>query len=112
MCAGTWVDYRPALTARQHLFASFCGNLRKALTESSMGDMDTFGEVIEAAGGPAGVANICHVHRSTPAQWARRGSIPPEHWRALRAHLAGRGVWLDWADLVVLAERAARERAA
>lgn len=74
--------------------------------------MDTFSEVIEQAGGPAVVARVCRTHRSTPAQWSKRDSIPPEHWRALRAHLAGRGVWLEWGDLVTLAERSARERAA
>ena len=74
--------------------------------------MDTFAELIDQAGGPGTVARVCHTHRSTPGQWARRGNIPPEHWRALRAHLAGRGVWVEWADLVTLAERSARERAA
>lgn len=77
-----------------------------------MSPMDSYHELIELAGGPAAVARACQVHRSTPHQWGRRGYVPPEHWRALRAHLAGRGVWVDWADLVTLAERAAKERAA
>ena len=74
--------------------------------------MDKFSDIIEQAGGPSVCAHVCGVHRSTPGQWMRRGSIPPEYWRALRAHLAARGVWVEWADLVTLAERAARERAA
>jgi hypothetical protein len=82
--------------------------------------MKTFGDLFDAMGGPAAVAQIINVKLSTATEMKRRGTIPVDYWPKLLKGAERKGILLrrtrtselepiDAADLMKLhVNRAAR----
>lgn len=65
-----------------------------------MDHLRTVAHIFAAFGGPAPVASLCAVPKSTAASWHRRGSIPARYWPCLIAGAGANAIVLTADDLI------------